>query len=294
MLLETGEDVSHGKRLVAESVMRWRACLKMSELLRWVSFAVVLLFACTARAEFDHTHKTWNQLLQQNVVPLNEYKASAVRYSGLSKHRAQHAFDWYLGALSAVPTATFNTWSRAQQLAFLINAYNAYTIKRVLQHYPISSIRDIDGAPEKTMRKGEFFRLLGSERSLDELEHELINAFEEPRVHFALNCATAGCPMLREEAYVAERLDRQLEEQATRFLSDRSRNRYDEKTHTAEVSQLFDWHADDFVRNSGSVKGYLTKYAAQLGSTPAAQEAIVGQRYELGFMPYDWRLNDAR
>ncbi len=130
-------------------------------------------------------------------------------------------------------------------MAFLINAYNAATVQKVLTRYPdIRSIWDfgkIFGNPFKD----EFIPLLGAKRSLDWIEHDTLRKrYREPRLHFALNCASVGCPMLREEAYVASRLENQLEDQARRFLSDRSRNRY--RDGKLEVSKIFDWFKDDF------------------------------------------------
>lgn len=262
-------------------------------LLRYALYAFVLLHACAARAEFDHTHKHWTKLLQHNVVPLNEYKSSAVRYGELGSHSAQHALDWYLGALSAVPVTAYNEWTRAQQLAFLINAYNAYTIKMVLTYYPVNSLKDAVGADGDPWRR-EFFDLLGSRRSVAEVESELIGAFEEPRAHFALSCAAVDCPALRNEAYVADRLDQQLEEQARRFMADGARNRYDAKSNTVHVSRIFDWHARDFERSAGSVKAYVARYADALTGAPKDGTAWTAKSFDLDYLPYDWKLNDAR
>ncbi|HLU77039.1 MAG TPA: DUF547 domain-containing protein [Burkholderiales bacterium] len=262
--------------------------------LRHALCALALLCACSAQAaEFDHTHKTWNKLLQESVVPLNEYKASAVRYNRLGSHGAQYALDWYLGALSAVPTSTYNDWTRAQQLAFLINAYNAYTVKLVLNHYPVNSLKDVV-APGADPWQREFFELLGRQRSLATLERDLIGAFEEPRVHFALSCAAIGCPMLRNEAYVAERLDEQLEDQVRRFMSDATRNRYDAQSNTARVSRIFEWHAKDFARSAGSVQAYIARYAEALTGAPDRGETLAAKPFRIDYLPYDWHLNDAR
>jgi Protein of unknown function, DUF547 len=131
--------------------------------------------------------------------------------------------------LSAAKQAQFEAWTRNQRMAFLINAYNAFTVEKILTRYPdIGSIWDfgkIFGNPFK------FFSLFGQPFTLDRIEHGMPRkpgAYDDPRVHFAVNCASVGCPMLREEAYVAERLDAQLEQQTRRFLSDRSRNRVSE------------------------------------------------------------------
>jgi hypothetical protein len=166
-------------------------------------------------------------------------------------------------------------------MAFLINAYNAFTVEKILTRYPdIRSIWDfgkIFGNPFKD----EFFMLLGRKMSLDGIEHGLLRKnYREPRVHFAVNCASVGCPMLREEAYAAARLERQLEEQAVRFLSDRSRNRY--RDGRLEVSKIFDWFKDDFEPR----QAYFVRYAKALG--------YPGGEVPLTFLDYDWSLNDSR
>jgi hypothetical protein len=113
-------------------------------------------------------------------------------------------------------------------------------------------------------------------------------AYDDPRVHFAVNCASIGCPMLREEAYVAERLDRQLEDQAARFLSDRERNRY--ANGRLEVSKIFDWFKEDF----GVREKYFARYAKALADAPAAQQLVAQGKAPISFLDYDWSLNDAR
>jgi hypothetical protein len=169
-------------------------------------------------------HKAWDELLKKHVVLLDDGRASQLRYSAMAHERG--ALKSYLDALSRVAPAEFAGWSRAEQMAFLINAYNAFTVEKILTRYPqIRSIWDF-GRLIGNPFKDEFFLLLGEKRSLDWIEHESLRKnYGDPRVHYAVNCASVSCPMLREEAYAAARLDKQLEEQAWRFLSDRSRNR---------------------------------------------------------------------
>jgi hypothetical protein len=212
-----------------------------------------------------------------------------VRYADFTKDRA--ALKAYLGSLSAVAEAEFSGWSREQRMAFLINAYNAYTVEKILTRYPdLKSIRDF-GTVFGNPWKDRFFRLLGREASLDGIEHEMLRkpgAYDDPRVHFAVNCASIGCPMLREEAYVAARLDRQLEEQAVRFLSDHSRNRF--SNGRLELSKIFDWFKEDF----GVREKFLARFAPALADSADGQRAVVEGRAPLSFLDYDWTLNDAR
>jgi hypothetical protein len=258
--------------------------------------AAFLIFLCTFLAPaaagaqaFDHSHKAWDALLKKNVVVLDGGKASQVRYAEFAKDRA--ALKAYLDSLSKVSEAEFGGWPKGERMAFLINAYNAFTVEKILRRYPnLKSIRDF-GTVFGNPWKDKFFTLLGHESYLDQIEHEMLRkpgAYNEVRVHYAVNCASIGCPMLREEAYAADKLDRQLEEQAVRFLSDRSRNRY--VAGKLEVSKIFDWFKEDF----GVREQYFARYAKQLADGPDAQKAVAEGKAPLSFLDYDWNINDAK
>jgi hypothetical protein len=268
--------------------------------------ALCLLAAASAAAQgFDHEHRAWTALLAKHVVVIDGGRASQVRYAGFRQDRAQ--LKGYLDALSGVSAQEFSGWTKPQQIAFLVNAYNAFTVEKVLTRYPdLKSIRDFGRVLGNPFRD-RFFRLLGRELSLDAIEHDTLRrpgAYDEPRVHFAVNCASIGCPMLRDEAYVAGRLDAQLEEQARRFLSDRSRNRYDPATGTLEVSRIFDWFKEDWTSGYRGFDGkaapirsreeYFARYAPLLAATPGGQQAIREHKAALRFLEYDWTLNDAK
>ena len=254
---------------------------------------------------FDHEHRAWTALLKKHVVLIDGGKASQARYAGFQQDRA--ALKEYLAALSKVTPAEFEAWSKAQRMAFLINAYNAFTVEKVLTRYPdIRSIWDF-GKVFGNPFKDRFFTLLGREGSLDWIEHETLRKpgpYDEPRVHYAVNCASIGCPMLREEAYVAARLEAQLEEQARRFLSDRSRKRYHAESGRLEVSRIFDWFQEDWTSGHRGFEGksaavrtreqYFAAYAELLADRPENRKAIVDGKAPLRFLDYDWRLNDVR
>jgi hypothetical protein len=256
-------------------------------------------------AQLDHSHAAWTALLTKHVVLISEGRASQVRYAQFAQDRAQ--LKAYLEALSRVTEAEFAGWSRQQQMAFLINAYNAFTIEKILTRYPdLQSIWDF-GKLFGNPFKDRFFTLLGKEGTLDRIEHETLRkkgVYDEPRLHFALNCASVGCPMLREEAYVAERLDAQLEDQTRRFLADRSRNRYNPQRGALEVSKLFDWYKEDW--HSGyrgladaalavtSREQYFARYVTLLADAPADRKVVADGRAPIAFLDYDWTLNDAR
>jgi hypothetical protein len=240
-----------------------------------------------AETPFDHRYAAWDALLKKHVRWLPDNKQSRVDYAGFKAERAQ--LKAVLDAMSAVPKAEFDTWTREQRMAFLINAYNAFMVEKVLTRYPdIRSVWDFGrlwGHPFKD----EFFVLLEGRRSLDWIEHETLRRhYRDPRIHYAVNCAAVGCPMLREEAYTAARLELQLEDQARRFLADRSRNRV--RDARLEVSKIFDWYRADFEPR----ERYFARHAALLADDPAQQKLIVEGKAALRFLDYDWTLNDSR
>jgi len=263
--------------------------------MKWI---VVLLAFCAGNAAaqgFDHAHKAWDALLKKHVLLLPGNNASQVRYAEFAGDRG--VLKAYLGALSAVSEAEFQGWPKAQRMAFLINAYNAFTVELILEHYPVKSIKDIGSDLFNNRWKRRFFRLLGRESYLDQIEHEILRkpgAYDEPRVHFAVNCASIGCPMLREEAFVAERLEAQLEEQAVRFFSDRSRNRVNAQGRL-EVSKIFDWFKEDWTSGYQGIKSreqYFGRYARLLSDDPAQQKLVAEGKVPIAFLDYDWAIND--
>ena len=261
-----------------------------------------LLIAPSVAAAFDHRHTAWNDLVAKNVVWIDAGHASQVRYASFKSTHAQ--LKVYLDSLSAVTRQEFDGWSKTEQLAFLINAYNAFTIEKVLTRYPkLKSIRDF-GTLVGNPWWDKFFTLLGTPMSLDGVEHDTIRkpgVYDDLRIHFAVNCASIGCPALRNEAYVAGRLDAQLEDQTKRFLSDRSRNRYAPNSNTLEVSKIFDWYGSDFRsdfrsgdRGKADLPAFFARYAAQMSDTPEGQQGVRDGTAKIAFLDYDWALNDAR
>jgi hypothetical protein len=264
--------------------------------------ALCLAFGAQAQG-FDHSHKAWDALLKKHVVLISDGNASQVRYAGLAQERA--ALKAYLDSLSSVSEAQFDGWTKPQRMAFLINAYNAFTVEKILTRYPnIKSIWDF-GRLFGNPFKDKFFALLGREFTLDGIEHDTLRkpgAYEEPRVHYAVNCAAIGCPMLREEAYVAERLERQLAEQERRFLSDRSRNRVSAEGRL-EVSRIYDWFKVDWESGYRGFDGktapiqsreqYFGRHAKLLSENPEHQRLVAAGAAKISFLDYDWSLNDS-
>ena len=271
------------------------------------SFLAVVAVAClpcaaVAQAAFDHSHSAWDALLRKHVKLINEgpagANASQVDYKGLAQERA--ALAAYLHSLSAVTPAQYAGWSRPQQYAFLANAYNAFTIEKVLTRHPnMKSIRDF-GTVIGNPWKDRFFTLFGKQQHLDGIEHETMRApgvFDDPRVHVAVNCASVGCPMLNNQALTPERIDAQLDELFMRFMADRSRNRYSPQTKTVELSRIFDWYGKDLEKGHkafSSINDVVAKYANQLADAPDDRAQLRSGRVPIRFLEYDWALNDAR
>ncbi len=258
-------------------------------LLQLLVAMTALLSPPAAHAELDRSHAAWTALLRTHVK-LQDARgtASRVDYAAFARERA--ALGAYLAQLARVTPAEFAALPRADQMAFLINAYNAATIELILTEYPKhASIQDYGSLLRSAWQK-PCVQLLGNTLTLDQIEHERLRGkrgYAEPRVHFALNCASLGCPMLREEAYVGARLEAQLEEQTLRFLADRARNRFDAERGELALSAIFDWYGGDFA--GGELARFLVPYAAALNARPAALA-----RAEISFSDYDWRLNDVK
>ncbi len=263
--------------------------------MRSMIFAL-LLSCCIATAQaatFDHG--VWDGLLQRHVVTLARGQATQVDYAGMARERTR--LTAYLDALAAVKPAEYQQWPKSGRLAFLINAYNAWTVDLVLTRYPeLRSIKDLGGLFSTPWKK-RFIPLLGETRSLDDIEHGLIRAegvFEEPRIHFAVNCASVGCPALRNAAYVGDRIDAQLEDATRRFLADRSRNRYNPGTRRLEVSKIFDWYRQDFERGWGGyrhISQFFARYADVLADTDDVRRLLRAGQTRLTHLDYDWTLN---
>ncbi len=229
--------------------------------------------------DFDAQHGQWSRILSRQVTN------GLVRYADV--HAAPAELNQYLDGLARVSEDQFKAWQRPDQLAFLINLYNAATVQLIVDHYPVPSIRKI-GTVRKGPWKQEIVRLWGKVITLDALEHEIIRPrYQEPRVHFALVCAAMGCPPLRGEAFVGTRLNEQLDDQARQFLASPLKNRIDTKERTVYLSPIFKWYAGDFEARSGSV---LTAIRPLWPSADTAALEMSGLK--LRYTDYDWALNE--
>lgn len=247
---------------------------------------------------FDPAHGAWTALLKRHVRVQRDGVSTRVHYAGMAADRAE--LGRYRAQLSAVKAAEFASWPKPERQAFLLNAYNANTVELVLGRYPgLASIRDL-GTLLHSPWKPRWIALLGRQVSLDDIEHAMLRergVYDDPRVHFAANCASIGCPALRDEAYVAASLEAQLDDQARRFMSDRQRNRWNPQRERLELSKIFDWYAEDFRlghRGIGSLWTFAARYADVLADDAAVRERIRAGHTPITFLDYDWALNDAR
>lgn len=232
----------------------------------------------TASGEFDQSHSAFTDILQKDL------KDNKVDYASLKKNPGE--LTTYLDTLAAVPESAFKKWNRDQQMAFLINLYNATTLKLIVDHYPVKSIKDI-GSIFKGPWKQPVVRLFGAKQTLDYVENDLLREkYKDPRIHFAINCASIGCPALRPEAFQADKLDAQLDEQTRSFLGNRSKNHLDAANKTLYLSPIFDWFKADFIAKSGSVEKFILPYVST-----ADRKVIEKDDLAIKYTDYNWNLN---
>lgn len=225
--------------------------------------------------------RIWDELLQRYVDDLGRVNYRRWKAEGADVLRV------WLESLADVDLADFT--DADARLALWLNAYNAIAISQVLEVYPIASIRPkVLGIPNWLSFLDFFTRsntiIGGKKYSLNQIEHAILRPeFAEPRIHFALVCASVGCPLLRRGAYFPESVRTQLEADASRFIHNPDKVRYDAQKKTLYLSKIFKWYEEDFVKAAGSVAEYVGGY---LGP-----EAAVGDGWAIVFLPYDWNLN---
>lgn len=223
-------------------------------------------------AVFDHS--IFSRLLSEHVDG-----EGRVDYAALGTESDD--LDGYIASLAEAP---LERMGRDERLAFLIDAYNAFTLRLILDHYPIDSIKSI---PADQRWDAVRWKLPQGTVSLNQIEHELIRPnFREPRVHFALVCAAVGCPILRREAYTGARLEEQLEDQARSTNTSDRWVRYRKGDETIRLTRLYDWYGSDFEQVASSVLGFVARYRDDLATDLAA-----GHEPRIRFLDYDWSLN---
>lgn len=251
--------------LSAFRLARWRSFLL------GVAIGLACLLALGVAVAQPADHAAFDALLRANV------KNGVVDYPAFQDNAA---FRRYVEDLARPVELA----GREEALVYYINAYNALAIQGIL-----------DGlSPSSLLGRLRYFKLKewplgGRPISLYDLEHKVIRPLGEPRIHFAIICASKSCPFLRSEAYASGRLDAQLDEQARQFVNDAFRNRFDTGTRTAHLSEIFKWFDEDFRGPAGSPQKYIAKYAAD----PAAAKLLADDGFDVEWIDYDWSLNGA-
>jgi hypothetical protein len=258
---------------------------------------VCIVAAPRSAATFDHEYVDYAKLLHDHL------RGTRVDYAKLRSERA--ALDAVVAQFAAPSAAEFGGWTRDQRLAFWINAYNVFTLRAIVDHYPIrsatftlqprNSIRQIDGVWTTLT-----WQAAGRTLTLDDIEHRILRPeFNEPRVHFAINCASVGCPPLRPEPYRASTLNARLDEAARRYLASERGLTVD--GHTIRVTKILEWYGEDFVaRFAPNAAGEpdridqaIRAIVEQFGPAPAAELAR-NPSTKIKFLDYDWSLNDIK
>lgn len=222
------------------------------------------------------SHERYTALLKKNVSANGK-----VNYQGFI--RDSTALNQYLQVLRNNPPE--KSWSRNEQLAYWINAYNAFTIKLITMYYPLKSIKDIGGSIQIPFVNTPWdikFITIGKDRlDLNNIEHGILRKkFDDPRIHMVLVCASKSCPVLLNEAYEADRLEEQFTKQAKAFLTDPYRNKI--STDNPQLSMIFKWYSMDFNKDGMTVSDFINRYSAIKIKTDA----------EISYIEYDWTLNE--
>ena len=231
---------------------------------------IILFFTLTAAPSARVSHASWDRILKDHVS-----SSGTVNYKKMQSNKT--SLDQYLKELSANPPQA--AWSENERKAYWINAYNAFTVSLVLKHYPIKSIKDIGGL-FKSPWDLEFINIGKETYTLNRIEHEILRKeFNDPRIHFAIVCASRSCPVLLNAAYDPLQLDKQLDQQTRVFLADSFRNRI--SVNTVEISKIFDWFKDDFTVN-GTLIQFLNRYS----------HVSINSNASVTYLDYDWSLNE--
>ncbi|UZE97699.1 DUF547 domain-containing protein [Alkalimarinus alittae] len=260
-----------------------------------LSYFFVLVFSlgsCVLAAQ-PLDHQLWDTLLKKHVVVIKNGSVTQVDYAGFQKDHV--LLQRYLDSLAGITQQDFDAKTANSQLAILINLYNAATIELILTEYPnLASIKEL-GSFFRSPWKKTFISAFNKNLSLDEVEHDLIRGsgrYNDPRIHFAVNCASIGCPALRAEAYTAEKLQAQLDEQTRLFLADNTRNRL--SGDELQVSSIFKWYQEDFEKGWNGIdalEAFFVRYSNAIHLAKSDVEKLKRGDISIAYLEYDWRLN---
>ena len=254
--------------------------------------ALLLVLGCEHEAEkgssipadktvnFSHAHTKLAEILSHVSDGLG-----GVDYQWLQKNPDK--LNDYLRLTGSVPRSQYDMWTKPERMAFLLNVYNAATLKLVSENYRVSSIKDIGGI--RSVWDLKVVDLFGQKISLGHLEHEMIRKeFRSPSVHFALVCGSKGCPALRKEPYTPKSLEEQFNQQAKSFLGDQEKNRVDLKKRTVYLSPIFKWYKKDFGKSDMEILEYVADHFPE-----DEKSAIKGGGFTISYTEYDWGVNSA-
>lgn len=246
----------------------------------WVLIVCMVLVPSSAWA-FDF--QAWDGLLKKYVGPttIAGVRLAGVNYPGIKN---DPAYAKLIADLKSFSPATLKT--SKEKMTSWINVYNIMAIKMVLDHYPVDSIKDA-GSLFGSVWKKKVGVVGGREVTLNEIEHEILRKMGDPRIHAAIVCASVSCPDLRREAYAADRLGTQLDDQFKRFLENPSKGlKVNHKTKRVLLSKIFDWFEEDF-ESKGGVLPYLSRYA------PEKDRSFLKKgNLDVSYLDYNWDLNE--
>jgi Protein of unknown function, DUF547 len=252
----------------------------------WMLVLSLLVFQSCFREIKDYSSesKPVNHAIYDSLLRKYVNNDGFVDYKGFIKDSVQ--FNSYLDLLSKNHPNDKN-WSREERLAYWINAYNAFTIKLICKNYPIASIKDIKkGLPfVSDTWTIDFIKIEGKVYSLNNIEHNIIRPkFKEPRIHFAINCASYSCAPLRNEAFMADKLEAQLDDVAKKFINANSFRNKIVSSKKGELSKYFTWFAGDFKEKEPSVIAFINKYA----------DIKLDENASIDYVDYNWNLNEQK
>jgi len=246
----------------------------------------LLITMITIQTSSAKTHQSFTELLKKYVIN------GLVDYKGL---QIDKELDKYLTQLSNTNPEKL---SRNEKLAFWINAYNAFTLQVVRDNYPIESITDLHTGGKiigyllgKTVWDKQFITINNKKYSLNDIEHNILRKMNEPRIHFAVVCASISCPELKDEAFEADNIETQLQEQTIKFLNDKTRNHYDLKNRKAYISEIFSWFGEDFGNSDENILKFISKYVPDNISKDIKSNI---SKWNISFNDYNWNLNELK
>lgn len=232
-----------------------------------LGLVLLMSYSLFSQSSGSVSHDKWAKMLNQYVT-----ENGNVNYDGFKESESQ--LDQYLNHLKS--NAPKDNWSKEHSMAYWINAYNAFTIKLILKNYPLKSIMEVNSGKAWDL---QFIEIGGKKLSLNDIEHNILRKrYKDPRIHFAVNCASVSCPKLVNRPFLATTLQVQLENAAKQFVNNAKKNSI--SADKIQISKLFEWYSGDFT-DGQSLIAYLNKYS----------KIKINPKAKISYMAYDWNLN---